>query len=121
MRGTPAASIRQPDILELEAYLERRHARGTQNYRIDAGDAAQSKTSGPIFLIQHIPHVACYVEPGSSDVVPLDPGVQEGIAADFGVGIQGSEPIGGNVDARGEVRRVKVTLRVDVLAHHQCP
>jgi hypothetical protein len=59
------------------------------------------------------------VDLGSRDIVPFDPGIKDSVAADLGVGIERSDPVGRNVHARGEVRIVEVALRVEVLAYHQ--
>jgi C4-dicarboxylate-specific signal transduction histidine kinase len=59
------------------------------------------------------------VDLGSRNIVPLDPGIEDSVAADLGVGIERSDPIGRNVHARGEVGIVEVALRIEVLAHHQ--
>jgi hypothetical protein len=99
-------------ILELEPDLQRCHARGTEDHGIHADHCAQSETSDLILLVEHIPHVGGGVEPGPCNIVPLDSGVQEGVAANRGVGIQRSDPIGRNVHAAGKVRILKVALRV---------
>jgi hypothetical protein len=58
------------------------------------------------------------VDVGSRNVVPLDPGIEDGVAADLGIGIERSDPVGRNVHARGEVRTLssrKLILK-DILA-----
>ena len=98
-------------ILKPEPDLEGRHARGTENHGVRTNTCAEADTTDLVLLIQHIPHVGCGVDLRSCNIVPLDPGIEESVTADLGVGIERSDPVGRNVHARGEVRIVEIALR----------
>src|SRR5580658_9743391 len=77
----------KPRLSELEPDLQGRHAWSAQNHGISADDCAESKTPDLILLVHHISDVSRHVELRSSNIVPLDPGVEQGVATDPGVRI----------------------------------
>jgi hypothetical protein len=110
--------IAKLELLELESYLQARHAR-LPNITVSHLQLRPALFHYLILFIQHILRVSRRVDLGSRNIVSRNPGVQERVPADLGVGIQRSGPIGKKVHAPSKISIVKITLRIDVPPHSQ--